>query len=245
MGALRKAGVWLGLVEGRGRCGALRKRASSADEFAEDEDDFDATRGYAARPLTPPGRRARAERDRVADRTRATGARDATRATATARGPAHRPAHGPSRASERTDATERRDPAGPRAGSTRACRATRATPGAAPADRTRGRAARVGPARRPRPAGGSTSYPTQDNLALAPQVQLRERAVVSDDESAGATRSPPCTRPRTARRGRSASTSATAYPVIMNLTEMDEPTPSVWSTSRPAWRSACAVAWSG
>ncbi len=27
------------------------------------------------------------------------------------------------------------------------------------------------------------SYPTQDNLALAPQVQLRERAVVNDEKS--------------------------------------------------------------
>src|SRR2546430_13503727 len=31
-------------------------------------------------------------------------------------------------------------------------------------------------------ASTTTSYPTRDNLALAPQVQLRERAVVAEDE---------------------------------------------------------------
>ena len=73
------------------------------------------------------------------------------------------------------------------------------------------------------PATGSTalSFPTQDNLALAPQVQLRERAVISDD---------------TSRRHEITTLHPTSYsearaigerfrdghPVIMNLTEMDE-----------------------
>jgi cell division inhibitor SepF len=75
-----------------------------------------------------------------------------------------------------------------------------------------------------RPSTGSTalSFPTQDNLALAPQVQLRERGVVSED---------------TSRRYQITTLHPTSYsearaigeqfrdghPVIMNLTEMDEP----------------------
>jgi len=72
---------------------------------------------------------------------------------------------------------------------------------------------------RPSPAG--TSYPTRDNLALAPQVQLRERAVVTEDEE---------------RRYQITTLHPTTYneartigehfrdgvPVIMNLTEMAE-----------------------
>jgi len=75
-----------------------------------------------------------------------------------------------------------------------------------------------------RPSTGSTalSFPTQDNLALAPQVHLRERAVVGDDRS---------------RRYQITTLHPTSYsearsigehfrdghPVIMNLTELDEP----------------------
>jgi cell division inhibitor SepF len=65
------------------------------------------------------------------------------------------------------------------------------------------------------------SYPTRDNLALAPQVQLRERAVVADEEE---------------RRYQITTLHPTTYneartigehfrdgvPVIMNLTEMAE-----------------------
>ena len=67
----------------------------------------------------------------------------------------------------------------------------------------------------------ATSYPTRDNLALAPQVQLRERAVATDDEE---------------RRYQITTFHPTTYneartigehfrdgvPVIMNLTEMAE-----------------------
>jgi cell division inhibitor SepF len=76
------------------------------------------------------------------------------------------------------------------------------------------------PAPRPYPTG-TTSFPTQDNLALAPQVQLRERAVVSDDS---------------ARRHQITTLHPTTYseartigehfregtPVIMNLTDMED-----------------------
>jgi cell division inhibitor SepF len=74
-----------------------------------------------------------------------------------------------------------------------------------------------------RPIGrtGTTTYPTRDNLALAPQVQLRERAVVTEDEE---------------RRYQITTLHPTTYneartigehfrdgvPVIMNLTEMAE-----------------------
>jgi cell division inhibitor SepF len=69
--------------------------------------------------------------------------------------------------------------------------------------------------------GVSTGYPTRDNLALAPQVQLRERAVVADEDE---------------RRYQITTLHPTTYneartigehfrdgvPVIMNLTEMAE-----------------------
>ena len=72
-----------------------------------------------------------------------------------------------------------------------------------------------------RPVASGTSYPTRDNLALAPQVQLRERAVVTEDEE---------------RRYQITTLHPTTYneartigehfrdgvPVIMNLTEMAE-----------------------
>jgi cell division inhibitor SepF len=70
-------------------------------------------------------------------------------------------------------------------------------------------------------SSASLSFPTRDNLALAPQVQLRERAVVSEDDE---------------RRYQITTLHPTTYneartigehfrdgvPVIMNLTEMDE-----------------------
>ena len=74
---------------------------------------------------------------------------------------------------------------------------------------------------RPASRPSTTSYPTRDNLALAPQVQLRERAVATEDEE---------------RRYQITTFHPTTYneartigehfrdgvPVIMNLTEMAE-----------------------
>jgi cell division inhibitor SepF len=71
-------------------------------------------------------------------------------------------------------------------------------------------------------SGGTTGYPTRDNLALAPQVQLRERAVVAEEQDE--------------RRYQITTLHPTTYneartigehfrdgvPVIMNLTEMAE-----------------------
>jgi cell division inhibitor SepF len=85
----------------------------------------------------------------------------------------------------------------------------------------RGERSSVRPISRGASMGVSTSYPTRDNLALAPQVQLRERAVVADEEE---------------RRYQITTLHPTTYneartigehfrdgvPVIMNLTEMAE-----------------------
>jgi cell division inhibitor SepF len=68
----------------------------------------------------------------------------------------------------------------------------------------------------------ATAYPTQDNLALAPQVQLRERAVVTEDK----TRRPQITtlHPTSYSEARAIGEHfRDGNPVIMNLTEMDEP----------------------
>ena len=69
--------------------------------------------------------------------------------------------------------------------------------------------------------GNSVSYPTHDNLALAPQVQLRERAVVNDEKS----RRYQITtlHPTTYNEARAIGEHfRDGFPVIMNLTEMDE-----------------------
>jgi cell division inhibitor SepF len=75
---------------------------------------------------------------------------------------------------------------------------------------------------RPLQEASTTTYPTRDNLALAPQVQLRERAVVNDESARQHT--------ITTLHLTSYSEARTigehfrdGFPVIMNLTEMDEP----------------------
>jgi cell division inhibitor SepF len=70
------------------------------------------------------------------------------------------------------------------------------------------------------PAAPSVSYPTRDNLALAPQVQLRERAVVADDEQRYQITT---LHPTTYREARTIGEHfRDNVPVIINLTEMDE-----------------------
>jgi cell division inhibitor SepF len=75
-----------------------------------------------------------------------------------------------------------------------------------------------------RPAGGNastTSYPTRDNLALAPQLQLRERAVIADDEDQRYQIT--TLHPTTFREARTIGEHfRDGVPVIINLTEMDE-----------------------
>jgi cell division inhibitor SepF len=171
MSALRKAGVWLGLVEdeddraddrayderhrGYGKASSYRDgyRGRYADEFADDEDDTDEIDDVPAVP------RPRAER--AAERT--------------ARIEAARAERGTVRSITRP-----------------------ATPQADPA----------------------VSYPTRENLALAPQVQLRERAVVSDD---GQRHQITTLHPTTYREARTIGEHfRDGVPVIINLTEMDE-----------------------
>jgi cell division inhibitor SepF len=72
------------------------------------------------------------------------------------------------------------------------------------------------------PPAGTTSYPTRDNLALAPQVQLRERAVVSeqpDERRYQITTLHPTTYNEARTIGEHFRD---GVPVIMNLTEMAE-----------------------
>jgi cell division inhibitor SepF len=80
-----------------------------------------------------------------------------------------------------------------------------------------------------RPATASTtrdsyathdSYPTRDNLALAPQLQLRERAVVADEDQRYQITT---LHPTTYREARTIGEHfRDGVPVIINLTEMDE-----------------------
>lgn len=64
------------------------------------------------------------------------------------------------------------------------------------------------------------SYPTRENLALAPQVQLRERAVVADDDQRYQITT---LHPTTYREARTIGEHfRDGVPVIINLTEMDE-----------------------
>jgi cell division inhibitor SepF len=99
----------------------------------------------------------------------------------------------------------------------------RSTERAVERESARGERASVRSITRPSAPSSSSalSFATRDNLALAPQVQLRERAVVADDDE---------------RRYQITTLHPTTYneartigehfrdsvPVIMNLTEMDE-----------------------
>ncbi|GAA4717155.1 cell division protein SepF [Phytohabitans rumicis] len=175
MSALRKAGVWLGLVEEEdddrsyddgydNNRGHYRERESSyresrtsryAEEFADEEDEVD----------EPPAPRSRG---RLAERA---------------------PLERISRAElERADAD----------------RAERAS---------------VRSITRPS-APEPVSYPTRENLALAPQVQLRERAVVADEDQRYQITT---LHPTTYREARTIGEHfRDGVPVIINLTEMDE-----------------------
>lgn len=177
MGALRKAGVWLGLVEedddrgydddgyDKGGYRDSRYRSSRyAEEFADDEDE----------PEEPPVRpRPRAgERGRLAERT------------------------GP-RSGDVDHADEERPQRLERPGSVRSI--TR-TPSAEPA--------------------AALAYHTRENLALAPQVQLRERAAAVDEDQRYQITT---LHPTTYREARTIGEHfRDGVPVIINLTEMDE-----------------------
>ncbi|MEV1289646.1 cell division protein SepF [Micromonospora sp. NPDC049679] len=175
MGALRKAGVWLGLVEDeddrayddgdydKGGYRESRYRESRyADEFGDDEDDPDDG---------PVLTRVRSgERLRRSDRL------------------------------SRADDLERGDGELPE----------------------RSERASVRSITRPSAPEGSSglAYPTRDNLALAPQVQLRERVPAVEDEQRYQITT---LHPTTYREARTIGEHfRDGVPVIINLTEMDE-----------------------
>jgi cell division inhibitor SepF len=168
MGAMRKAGVWLGLVEEDDERGYDEpgyrepgyRQSRYAGEFTDDEEDHDDG------PAVPRARSG--ERGRVSDRL-ATRSSDADRVE--------------------SDRVER--------ASVRSI--TRPTPPANPSP---------------------LAFQTRDNLALAPQVQLRERAVVSDEEQRYQITT---LHPTTYREARTIGEHfRDGVPVIINLTEMDE-----------------------
>ncbi len=232
MSALRRAGVWLGLVEEED------ERFDLDDEFAEDEDfapparprtlarsaerdirseqrdeyrrgrsgggeRSDDRRDSSARRLAEPRvTEPRAPESRFAAETRAAEARAAEVRAAEARAVEARAAElraAEARAADRdTWSSERSEDSGRDRASVR--QLSRSTP----------------------PPGSPVSYPTYDNLALAPQVQLRERAAVNEDNS----RRYQITtlHPTTYSEARTIGEHfRDGYPVIMNLTEMDEP----------------------
>jgi cell division inhibitor SepF len=219
MNALRKAGVWLGLVADDEE----RPGEAYDDEFADDDD------------FTPAARPRAAGRPRSAARTadaRGGDARAYERGTtrdlrvAEPRAPERdlyerREADRDRRDAERRDAdrrdTDRRDTERRDAERREADRAASVRPLARP-----GSTGDRPYAEPPRPHTGERAYPTQDNLALAPQVHLRERAVVS--EEAGRRYQITTLHPTSYSEARTIGEHfRDGYPVIMNLTEMDEP----------------------
>ncbi|MBO4206962.1 cell division protein SepF [Micromonospora echinofusca] len=176
MGALRKAGVWLGLVEedderayddGGYEKGGYRETRYRQSRYAEEfgEDDEDDSDEPPAPPRPRPG-----ERTRLAERA-SSRASEADRAD--------------------TDRPERAERASVRS-------ITR--PGTTE-------------------SAGALSYHTRDNLALAPQAQVRERVLPEEEQRYQIT----TLHPTTYREARTIGEHfRDGVPVIINLTEMDE-----------------------
>ncbi|MGK5441961.1 cell division protein SepF [Micromonospora sp. URMC 105] len=175
MGALRKAGVWLGLVEedderayddGYDKPAYRESRYRSSrysEEFADDDED-DAEEPPAPRPRL-------GERGRLSER-------GASRAAEAERADDDRP--------ERAERSSVRSITRSGAGET----------------------------------SGALTYHTRDNLALAPQTQARERAVVAEEEQRYQITT---LHPTTYREARTIGEHfRDGVPVIINLTEMDE-----------------------
>jgi cell division inhibitor SepF len=196
MGALRKAGVWLGLVEEEDEV------EPGYDEFAEDE--FTPVRPRsvsrsATRPAEPVTERDPRPRQFEVDRGRAAEEPGRDRTDRADRGDR----------SERGDRTDRMDRT--ERGSVRPL----ARPTSNPASvQTVSTVSFPGDRR-------ESSWPSQDNLALAPQTQLRERAVVPDEP---ARRYQITTlHPTTFREARAIGEHfREGVPVIINLTDMAE-----------------------
>ncbi|MGC4758612.1 cell division protein SepF [Micromonospora trifolii] len=175
MGALRKAGVWLGLVEedderayddggyDKGGYRDSRYRQSRyAEEFADDDED-DAEEPPAPRPRD-------SGRGRLSERS-------SGRLSESERGDGERP--------ERVERSSVRSITRSSAGET----------------------------------SGALTYHTRDNLALAPQVTSRERALPEEEQRYQIT----TLHPTTYREARTIGEHfRDGVPVIINLTEMDE-----------------------
>jgi cell division inhibitor SepF len=246
MGAFRKAGVWLGLVEEEDDPNTDRR---FDDEFGDEDDDY----VPAARPRSLTRQRT-TERDlrgrdtRVEDRVdrRRLGERD-LRPAEQARADHQRgladPGRGdhirthadpgradPSRADHRRTDSARSDHARSdhartdhtgtdhlRADHTEHARSDHADYGRAESSRSdRGSVRHLS-----RP--GASGYSTQDNLALAPQAQtqVRERSATTSDESNCRITT---LHPTSYNEARAIGEHfRDGFPVIMNLTEMDEP----------------------
>jgi cell division inhibitor SepF len=256
MGAFRKAGVWLGLVEEEDEQNADGR---FDDEFGDEDDDYAPARPRSLSRQRTSERDLRGRDTRVDDRAdrRRLGERE-LRLAEQARGEHPRghgdPGHGdpgdhvrshavPGRASDaRTDHARASDA---RTDHTRTdhTRADHTRTEHARTDRTeyaRTDHARAERAERPeygrseptrsdrasvrhlaRPGG--SGYPTQDNLALAPQPQspVRERSATGGDEAnCRITTLHPTSYSEARAIGEHFRD---GFPVIMNLTEMDEP----------------------
>lgn len=182
MGALRKAGVWLGLIEDDDE--GYPERGYDHRGYDDYEDDEEEVAPVRQRGSERPSESSRS--DLTADSVR----------------PHSRLAEALRNESLRAEARE----------------SLRNEPARSEPNRTGTR-----PVQRPVPHGGSetTSFPTRDNLALTPQVQVRERPPVNEPEE---------------RRYQITTLHPTTYheartigehfrdgvPVIMNLTEMAE-----------------------
>ncbi|MFI5914998.1 cell division protein SepF [Dactylosporangium sp. NPDC051541] len=174
MGALRRAGVWLGLVEDEDDRG-YDDRYRYGDDLLDDEEEID--------EVPAPRSRTTSERLSVSERLAA---------------------------SERISASDRSD---------RSDRSERLSAADRLEASTAGRTSTVRSITRPTT---SVSYPTRDNLALAPTSSVRERPQVeeeSDDRRYAITTLHPTTYNEARTIGEHFRD---GFPVIMNLTEMDE-----------------------
>lgn len=199
MGALRKAGVWLGLIEDDDEGYAGGYDHHGYDDY-EDEDEV------------VPVRQRASERASVSERAEAAAESPRVHSRASE-------SHSRVAESSRLDAL--------RAESSRVDSARTESPRA---DAGRGESLRAEPVRptvRPIPRTNSSlstdgsAYPTRDNLALAPQLHLRERpaAVEQDDRRYQITTLHPTTYNEARTIGEHFRD---GVPVIMNLTEMAE-----------------------
>lgn len=201
MGALRRAGVWLGLVEDID----LQSTVAFEEEF--DEEDF-APSGRAQRSSVAP------PRPRPIVRSAGRSTRDLEREPV----PVERELRLSERIAERTPYSREPEP--------RPREPYRETPREVVAPQSEARVRVEEPrAASVRPLARSTtttvSFPTQDNLALAPQVQLRERAVVNEEKPRPLQIT--TLHPTSFNEARAIGEQfRDGFPVIMNLTEMDE-----------------------